>query len=194
MTLYWFFSRIYLHLPAAERPVCTGSSSHFTYATKYCYKIGCNINGGLITSESELAKDTLYFIVWCLFWVQLILLYCMAVTETKNKSDFKLTKNTPYLTLTGELWAVYCEHFWELWLSQQHHTALSSQTAPVPASTRMSAVLSLHSSLPTPSSTNHHMQCGHREQAIFITTPCRACLCILTKPGPHIFIYVSARP
>ena len=28
-------------------------------------------------------------------WGQFMLLHCTAVTETKNKSDFKLTKNTP---------------------------------------------------------------------------------------------------
>ena len=25
-------------------------------------------------------------------------------------------KNTPYLTLTGELWSGFCEYLWENWL------------------------------------------------------------------------------
>ena len=31
-------------------------------------------------------------------------------------SDFKLTTGTPYLTLMGELWGVYCEDLEENWL------------------------------------------------------------------------------
>ena len=31
------------------------------------------------------------------------------------KSNIKLTKDTPYLTLTGELWGVFCEDFEENW-------------------------------------------------------------------------------
>ena len=34
----------------------------------------------------------------------------------ERKSDFKLTKDTPYIDLTGELWAVHCEELWENWL------------------------------------------------------------------------------
>ena len=37
----------------------------------------------------------------------------MAAAE--HKSDFKFTKDTPYLTLTGELWGVSCEDFGEKW-------------------------------------------------------------------------------
>ena len=32
-----------------------------------------------------------------------------AVTEVE--SEVKLTKDIPYLTLTGELWGIYCEDF-----------------------------------------------------------------------------------
>ena len=35
---------------------------------------------------------------------------------TKNESDFIITTDTPYLALTGELWAVFCEDFGENWL------------------------------------------------------------------------------
>ena len=35
------------------------------------------------------------------------------MTATECKSDFKLTTDTPYLTLTGELWGVYYENFEE---------------------------------------------------------------------------------
>ena len=31
------------------------------------------------------------------------------MTEAEYRSEFKLTKDTPYLTLMGELWNVYCE-------------------------------------------------------------------------------------
>ena len=30
------------------------------------------------------------------------------MTEAEYKSDMQLTKDTPHLTLTGELWGVYC--------------------------------------------------------------------------------------
>ena len=44
--------------------------------------------------------------------------YCMystAVYETEHKSEFTLTKDTPYFALTGELWDVYCEDCGENW-------------------------------------------------------------------------------
>ena len=34
---------------------------------------------------------------------------------TDPKSDFTLTKDTPYLALMGELWGAYCENFQENW-------------------------------------------------------------------------------
>ena len=48
--------------------------------------------------------------------------YIMILTITINstaiiveelKLDFELTTDIPYLTLTGELWGVYCEDFGE---------------------------------------------------------------------------------
>ena len=33
-----------------------------------------------------------------------------AMTAVEHKSDFELTKDTPYLTLAGELWGVYWEN------------------------------------------------------------------------------------
>ena len=42
--------------------------------------------------------------------------YCTLMTAAKHKSDFKLTTDTPYLALTGELWGVCGEEFWENWL------------------------------------------------------------------------------
>ena len=39
-----------------------------------------------------------------------------AVTEVKHRAEFVLSSDTPYLTLTGELWSVYCEDFGENWL------------------------------------------------------------------------------
>ena len=37
------------------------------------------------------------------------------MTATERKSDLELTTNTPYFTLTGELWGVYYEKFEENW-------------------------------------------------------------------------------
>ena len=39
------------------------------------------------------------------------------MTATESKWDFKHTIGTTYLTLTGELWGVYCEDFEENWPS-----------------------------------------------------------------------------
>ena len=36
-------------------------------------------------------------------------------TATKRKSDFKLTTDTPYLALPGELWGAYYENLEENW-------------------------------------------------------------------------------
>ena len=38
------------------------------------------------------------------------------MTEAEYKSKFGPTKYTTYLTLTGELWGVFCENFGENWL------------------------------------------------------------------------------
>ena len=38
------------------------------------------------------------------------------MTATECKLDFKITTDTLYLTLTGELWVVYCEDLGENWL------------------------------------------------------------------------------
>ena len=37
------------------------------------------------------------------------------MTATECKSDVKLTTDTSYLALTGELWGVCCENFEENW-------------------------------------------------------------------------------
>ena len=42
--------------------------------------------------------------------------YGTALAATKHKSDFKLTTDTSYLTLKGELWGVCYENFEENWL------------------------------------------------------------------------------
>ena len=39
----------------------------------------------------------------------------IAGAETEYQSDAGSTKDTPYLTLTGEIWAVFCEYLWENW-------------------------------------------------------------------------------
>ena len=37
------------------------------------------------------------------------------MTAEEHKSDYELTKDTPYPTLTGELWGVCCEDMGENW-------------------------------------------------------------------------------
>ena len=37
------------------------------------------------------------------------------MSKTEDKSVLELTKDAPYLALTGELWDVYCEEFGEKW-------------------------------------------------------------------------------
>ena len=39
-----------------------------------------------------------------------VITHIIAITAAKHQSDFELTKDTPYLTLTGEIWGVYCEN------------------------------------------------------------------------------------
>ena len=34
---------------------------------------------------------------------------------TEHKSEVVVTKDTPYLTLMGELWCIHYEDFWENW-------------------------------------------------------------------------------
>ena len=37
----------------------------------------------------------------------------IAGTQAEYESDAGSTKDTPYLALTGELWGVFCEYFFE---------------------------------------------------------------------------------
>ena len=37
------------------------------------------------------------------------------MTTVEHKWDFKLTKDTPYLTFMGNLWGVCCDDFGEDW-------------------------------------------------------------------------------
>ena len=39
----------------------------------------------------------------------------IAGTQAEYESDVGYTEDTPYLALTGELWDVFCEYFWENW-------------------------------------------------------------------------------
>ena len=47
--------------------------------------------------------------------------YNTAITVAESESDFKITTDTPYLTLTGELWGVCCEDLGENWQRYRHH-------------------------------------------------------------------------
>ena len=45
-----------------------------------------------------------------------IMWYCItAATVAEYKSEFKPTKDPPYLTVTGELYGAFCKEFWENW-------------------------------------------------------------------------------
>ena len=37
-----------------------------------------------------------------------------AITVAESESDIRITADTPYLALTGELWGVYCDDLWNL--------------------------------------------------------------------------------
>ena len=39
--------------------------------------------------------------------------YDTVITVTESESDIRITTDTPYLALMGELWGVYCEDFGE---------------------------------------------------------------------------------
>ena len=41
--------------------------------------------------------------------------YDTAITVAESKSDIRFTTDAPYLTLTGELWGVYCDNLGENW-------------------------------------------------------------------------------
>ena len=42
---------------------------------------------------------------------RIIMILHTTMTAPEHKSNFKLPKDTPYLTLTGELWGVCCDNF-----------------------------------------------------------------------------------
>ena len=41
--------------------------------------------------------------------------YDTAITVAESESDIRITTDTQYLVLTGELWDVYCEDLGENW-------------------------------------------------------------------------------
>ena len=51
------------------------------------------------------------------------------MTSAEHESDLKLTTDTPYLTLTGELWGVCCEEIGENWL---HYNGTALYTIVLP--------------------------------------------------------------
>ena len=55
------------------------------------------------------------FEIWCNLYKRFYITYGSATTAAERKSDFKLTTDTPYPTLMGELWGVYYEDFEEIW-------------------------------------------------------------------------------
>ena len=61
-------------------------------------KIWFHIQSSTIISRSI---KTLYYIQYCSHW-------------DRSLSEVELTKDTPYLTLTGELWDVFCEDSGEI--------------------------------------------------------------------------------
>ena len=67
-------------------------------------------------------KRHLPFLIWRQWYGQVPLqrgliyhiTFGAAMTATECKSEFELTTDTPYLTLTGQLWGVYVEYFEEI--------------------------------------------------------------------------------
>ena len=54
----------------------------------------------------------------------MVIAYCTRVTETEHTSELIITKNNPYLALTGELCDVYCGDFRGNWLNNNNGTIL----------------------------------------------------------------------
>ena len=62
----------------------------------------------------------------------MILHTSLQVTKAKYKSEFEHTKDTPYLTLMGELWGVFCEDFEENWLLYNWYCTVCKYSMAVP--------------------------------------------------------------
>ena len=74
-----------------------------------------------------------------------VITHSTAITVTESASDFRITIDTPYLTLTGKLWGVFCGNFGENWLLCNDTALYSLQTGA-----SITASDSLHSHLVIP--------------------------------------------
>ena len=65
----------------------------------------------------------------CLYNIQFIIILHSVLLKTvaEHKPDIRLTKDTPYLTLPGELWSVYWEDLGENWLCYDGATLYSQK-------------------------------------------------------------------
>ena len=95
-------------------------------------EVRCPQNGrqthSLTLSPAHKNTGEVTLMTWCSSWTSHLsyiflaltrwndITYCSAMTAAEHKSYFELTKDTPYLTLTGDLRGVYCEEFRENWL------------------------------------------------------------------------------
>ena len=70
----------------------------------------------------------------------------------ESESDIRITTDTPYLALTGELWGVYCEDFGENW---PRYNGTTLYTPKIPYNTMHT--LSLY--MITPKDTLHYNLC-----------------------------------
>ena len=75
--------------------------------------------------------------------------YSTAITVAESESNLRITTDTPYLTIKGELWVVDCEEFGENWL-HYNGTALYSAGCWQPSSILYYVISIRHLSNPSP--------------------------------------------
>ena len=85
------------------------------------------LNGpsGQTLVKFEFNSNTQHFIQRGLIYHDIT--YNTAITVAESESVIRITRDTPYLALTGELWDVYCASLGENW-SCYNGTALHSET------------------------------------------------------------------
>ena len=49
-------------------------------------------------------------------WVNIVRYYTNTGIVAEYQSLAASTKDTPYFTITGKLWGIFCEYLWENWL------------------------------------------------------------------------------
>ena len=88
----------------------TGSMSQIHYTIDKCSKIRVKLT---IQSSAVITRSNLSRYKCSLIYHDIT--YHNAVTVAENAWDIRITTDTPYLALTGELWGVYRENLGENW-------------------------------------------------------------------------------